>query len=130
MVLVDIYRSSHLGIFIFVESFSYSENKGSNKTATTASKLKEKPKLNSKAVVEPQSPNNSKFNIRLHDTQKLVTNELLKGKSKPEKAKISPRIKQIIGNIVKETRNNLLKIKSLNEFRNEAKKRLTNLYKN
>ena len=113
-------------LFIFVDSFSYPKNKGNkNETANTASKLlKRNNKLNAAAVQAP-----SAFNIRSFDARKLVANELLKDKSKKEKDKISPRIKQIIDDIGKETRNKLLNIKSLNEFRNEVKKRLNILSK-
>ena len=119
-------------LFIFVESFSYPKhNKSNSKPVNTNSKLKEKNKLKSNAVVEPQSPNNSKFNIRVFDTRKAVTNKLLSDKSKKNKEKMLPRIKEIIDNIIKNnlSKNNSLKIKSLNEFISEAKKRLTNLNK-
>jgi hypothetical protein len=107
-------------LFIFVESFSYSENKGSNKTAKTASNLLiRKNVLNNNAVQAP-----SAFNITSSEARKFVFNELLKDKSKSHKEKILPKIKQIIDDIVKERRNKALNIKSLNEFRNEAKKRL------
>lgn len=112
-------------LFIFVESFSYSENKGSNKTAKTASNLLiRKNVLNNNAVQAPNA-----FNIRSSKSRKSVINKLLTDKSKTEKEKILPKIKQIIDDIVKERRNKALNIKSLNEFRNEAKKRLNILSK-
>lgn len=112
-------------LFIFVESFSYSENKGSNKTAKTASNLLiRKNVLNNNAVQAPNA-----FNIRSSKLRKSVINKLLTDKSKTEKEKILPKIKQIIDDIVKERRNKALNIKSLNEFRNEAKKRLNILSK-